>query len=227
VRLFIYCAGGFGREILDVARRANARTRRWTEVALVDDAPGLTGTKVHEARVVAFNELANEDRGTCEFVIGHGEPALRRLLLAKVDAAGFRMGQVIDESSIVSAYANVADGAVITPYCSVAVSARLGRNVALNTKAIIGHDIEIGDNCVISSLVNVGGACVVGADTYIGMGSSIKEGLKIGREVIVGMGSVVHHDIPDGMIAMGNPARPIRRNEDKRVFGKSNGGNRV
>ena len=50
------------------------------------------------------------------------------------------------------------------------------------------------------------------------MAAQIKEGLVIGSEVIVGMGSVVHYDIPDGMIALGNPARPMRRNVEKRVF---------
>jgi acetyltransferase-like isoleucine patch superfamily enzyme len=52
------------------------------------------------------------------------------------------------------------------------------------------------------------------------MGNQIKEGLKIGREVIIGMGPVVYQDIPDGMIAVWNPALPIRRNEDKRFFRK-------
>jgi acetyltransferase-like isoleucine patch superfamily enzyme len=32
------------------------------------------------------------------------------------------------------------------------------------------------------------------------------------------MGSVVYNDIPDQMIALGNPARPMRRNDDKKVF---------
>jgi sugar O-acyltransferase (sialic acid O-acetyltransferase NeuD family) len=160
------------------------------------------------------------NRNSVEIVIGHGEPAIRKVLLDKLDVNGFKLGTVTDDSSFISAHAIIGDGAIITPYCSVAVSARLGRNVALNTKCIVGHDIQIGDNTVISSMVNVGGACVVGWGTYIGMGTQIREGVKIGNEVIVGMGSVVHHDIPDGMIAMGNPARPIRRNEDKRVFGK-------
>lgn len=221
MRLFIYCAGGFGREILDVARRANAAARRWSAIGFVDDGEGLSGTMTHDCPIFSFNELcASGAREDAEFVIGHGEPAVRRILMGKLHQNGFRLGAVIDPSAIVSDYAKVADGVVITSYCSVAVSAKLGRNVALNTKAILGHDIEIGDNTVISSLVNVGGACLVGEDTYIGMGTSIKEGVRIGREVIIGMGSVVHHDIPDGMIAMGNPARPIRRNEDKRVFGK-------
>ena len=61
-------------------------------------------------------------------------------------------------------------------------------------------------------------ACKIGAGTYLGMGCLIKEGLEIGEEVIIGMSSVVHHNIPKGMIALGNPARPMRENLDKKVF---------
>jgi acetyltransferase-like isoleucine patch superfamily enzyme len=67
-------------------------------------------------------------------------------------------------------------------------------------------------------MVNLGGNCQIGRNSYIGMGTLIKEGVRIGEDAIVGMGSVVYHDIPDQMIALGNPARPMRRNDDKKVF---------
>ena len=52
------------------------------------------------------------------------------------------------------------------------------------------------------------------------MGVLIKEGTVIGKDAIVGMGSVVYNDIPDDVIAVGNPARPMRKNIDKKVFKK-------
>ena len=50
------------------------------------------------------------------------------------------------------------------------------------------------------------------------MGALILEKVSVGSESIVGMGSVVYRDIPDGVIALGNPARVARKNEDKKVF---------
>jgi acetyltransferase-like isoleucine patch superfamily enzyme len=67
-------------------------------------------------------------------------------------------------------------------------------------------------------MVNLGGECIVGDNSYIGMGALIKEGIKIGSNTIVGMGSVVYSDIPDGVIALGNPARVARPNLDQKVF---------
>ncbi len=39
-----------------------------------------------------------------------------------------------------------------------------------------------------------------------------------GGNSIVGLASVVHRDIKEGVIALGNPARPIKNNENLRVF---------
>ena len=44
------------------------------------------------------------------------------------------------------------------------------------------------------------------------------QGISIGNDTIVGMASVVHRDIPDNVIALGNPARPMKNNDDHRVF---------
>ena len=46
----------------------------------------------------------------------------------------------------------------------------------------------------------------------------IKEKVKIGSNTIISMGAVVYNDIGDNLIALGNPARIMRRNEDKKVF---------
>jgi acetyltransferase-like isoleucine patch superfamily enzyme len=84
--------------------------------------------------------------------------------------------------------------------------------------SIVGHDVEIGENSVISSMVNIGGACKIGKNCYIGMGALIKESVVIGDNAIIGMGSVVYSDIQSDVIALGNPARPMRPNTDKKVF---------
>lgn len=218
MNLGIYCAGGFGKEIFDIAIRDNSKNNRWDKIFFIDDnLPNNSQTYISKS--YTFDDLsAASDRSSLEIVIANGEPAIKEKLYRKVKTAGFSLGKVIDPSAIISPTAFLGEGTIITFHCTVASSAVLGNNVALNVKAIVGHDITINDHSVISSMVNIGGACVVGARTYIGMASQIKEGLIVGNDVIIGMGSVVHHDIPDEMIAIGNPARPIRKNIDKRVF---------
>ena len=51
---------------------------------------------------------------------------------------------------------------------------------------------------------------VIGDNVWIGGNSSIMGGVTIGSNTIIGAGSVVTHDIPDNVIAVGNPCRVLR-----------------
>jgi sugar O-acyltransferase (sialic acid O-acetyltransferase NeuD family) len=216
-RLFVYGAGGFGKEVMDIARRQNAVTAQWTQICFVDDVrPEHTR---YNAPLFPFD--SPEVKGQldhAEFVIALGEPAAREKLSEKLQVAGARLARVIDRSTLVADTADLGDGVVIAPFCSISSDALLGRHACVNTMAIVGHDVQVGDHSVISSMVNIGGGCVIGAGSYIGMGALIKEGVRIGSNVIVGMGSVVYADIPDDVIALGNPARVARPNIDRKVF---------
>lgn len=64
----------------------------------------------------------------------------------------------------------------------------------------------------------MGGGSEIGEGTYIGMNVPIREKVKIGANSIVGMGSVVQKDIPENVIALGNPARTMKHKENSKVF---------
>ncbi|MFM0716478.1 acetyltransferase [Paraburkholderia strydomiana] len=213
----MYGAGGFGKEVMDVARRQNAVTKRWEQICFVDDI--RTERTHYGADVYRFDALeVQQHLDEAEFVIALGEPAAREKLGEKLREANARLGRVVDTSSLVVESATLGEGAVITPLCSISSDARLGRHACVNTMSIVGHDVQVGDHTVISSMVNIGGACVIGANSYLGMGALIKEGVRIGSNSIIGMGSVVYGDIPDDVIALGNPARVARPNNDRKVF---------
>jgi maltose O-acetyltransferase len=50
----------------------------------------------------------------------------------------------------------------------------------------------------------------IGSDVWVGGGALILAGVRIGDRSVIGAGSVVTRDIPDGMLAAGNPCRVIR-----------------
>ena len=98
----------------------------------------------------------------------------------------------------------------------------------------IGNGSNIQDNCVIhvdegfpvtiGNYVTVGhGAilhgCQVGDGSLIGMGAIILNGAKIGRNCIVAAGALVtqNTEIPDGMLAMGSPAKVIRKLSEEEI----------
>jgi maltose O-acetyltransferase len=50
----------------------------------------------------------------------------------------------------------------------------------------------------------------IGSDVWVGGGALILAGVRIGSKTVIGAGSVVTRDIPDGALAAGNPCRVIR-----------------
>lgn len=55
----------------------------------------------------------------------------------------------------------------------------------------------------------------IGNHVWIGGGAIIMPGVTIGDNVVIGAGSVVTKDIPDNMVAYGNPCRAVRENRRK------------
>ena len=50
----------------------------------------------------------------------------------------------------------------------------------------------------------------IGSDVWVGGGALILPGVRIGARAVIGAGSVVTRDVPDGVFAAGNPCRVIR-----------------
>ncbi|WP_279393026.1 CatB-related O-acetyltransferase [Rhodococcus sp. ARC_M5] len=59
------------------------------------------------------------------------------------------------------------------------------------------------------------GDIVVGSDVWIGAGVTILSGVAIGDGAVIGAGSVVSRDVPPFTIAVGNPAREVRKRFDQ------------
>ena len=65
----------------------------------------------------------------------------------------------------------------------------------------------------------------VGNSVWIGANVTVLPGVTIGNYVIIGAGSVVNRDIPDGVIAVGVPCKVIRKitEDDKNKYPIWNG----
>ncbi len=62
----------------------------------------------------------------------------------------------------------------------------------------------------------------IGENAWIGAGTVIVPGVRIGKNAVIGAGSVVTKDIPDNVVAVGNPCRVLREvgEHDREYFYK-------
>ena len=217
--LFIYGSGGMGKEIVDLATRINNISGRetWGSIFFIDDY--RTEDFFYNINVLNFeNAILLNNSTNAECIIAVGEPRTRRKLFNKCKEGNLRMANLIDPSAIVSSSAIFGTGIIACSNAFVSSECIIGDNVLLQPNSSIGHDTIIGRNSVISTFASIAGECKIGEGTFIGMVTSVKEKISIGNESIIGMGSAVFKDIPDGMIALGNPARIVKQNENLCVF---------
>ena len=58
----------------------------------------------------------------------------------------------------------------------------------------------------------------IGNDVWVGDNAVILKGITIGNGAVIGAGAVVTHNVPDYAIAVGNPARVIRKRFDDHII---------
>ena len=95
-------------------------------------------------------------------------------------------------------------------------SVQIAPNVAIYTA---GHPIHPDSR---NSGYEYGIDITIGDNVWIGGNTCIMPGVKIGKNVVIGGGSVVTKDIPDNMVAAGNPCRVIKEitEEDRDYYFK-------
>lgn len=94
-----------------------------------------------------------------------------------------------------------------------------GLYIAHTGYIVIAAGSRVGHNCTLAHGVTIGHAgggtagsfeCpVVGDRVYIGPGSAIIGGVRVGSDALVGVGAIVTRDVPPRGVAVGNPARVI------------------
>lgn len=136
------------------------------------------------------------------------------------------------------------EGAVINPpfFCDYGSHIEVGKNFFANYNCTIVDvaKVRIGDNCQMAPNVAIytaghpihpvsrnssyeyGIEVTIGDNVWIGGSTVIVPGVHIGSNTVIGAGSVVTKDIPDWVVAAGNPCRVIRKitDEDKKFYFK-------
>ena len=116
----------------------------------------------------------------------------------------------------------------ISPFASISPSAKIGVGVAIMAGAIVNAEAEIGDFAIVNTGASVDHDCRIGQAAHIaprcalagmvnigdgglmGIGSCAIPGVSVGNWSIIGAGAAVTKNIPDNVIAIGIPARPVR-----------------
>ncbi|TQN41500.1 UDP-N-acetylglucosamine acyltransferase [Blastococcus colisei] len=132
------------------------------------------------------------------------------VLGAPPEIRGFDHGAAWD-GDLVGAGVSVGDRTTLREYTTVhsgsAHPTRIGSDCFVMNKVYVGHDGSVGDGVTMASNVTMGGHVTVGERANLGLGAIVHQRRVIGPGVMLGMGTVVTHDVPPFAKAFGNPVR--------------------
>lgn len=205
-RLAVLGAGGHGHVVADTAQAAG-----WDAVTLFDDQwPDAkpAGPWPIEGNAGRLIERLSDFDGA---IVAIGHCASRWALHERLRAVGARLVTIVHPSARVSPHARLGPGTVVMAGTVLQFGARIGEAAIVNTGATVDHDCEIGDAVHLCPGTHLGGRVHVGRLSWVGIGSSIRQGIHVGESVTIGAGAAVVDDLPDGVTAVGVPARPLAR----------------
>ena len=88
---------------------------------------------------------------------------------------------------------------------------RLGKEVVLSARVSLFTHQEVGNRIISKSLDEYRSPILLGDGAYLGTGAIVLPGVRIGKMCVVGAGAVVTQDLDDFSVAVGVPAKVIRK----------------
>lgn len=216
-KLFIVGSGGFGREVLWLVKRINefevskGRNAIWEIAGFIDDNEQLHGSVQDEYKVLGGCDYLAAISEDIYAVIAIGAARVKRCVAEKLSVCNnIHFATLIDPSVIISDRVEIGEGCIICAGTIITVDITIGKHVIINLDCTLGHDDIIEDYVTIYPSVNISGNVMIGEEAELGTGMQIIQGKNIGRQSIVGAGSIVIKNIPDKCTAVGSPAKPIK-----------------
>lgn len=202
--IIIIGAGGHAVSVANVALGSGMSV-----MAFVDD--NKAGNDLLGIPVITQKQCIEEHK-TANLAIAIGDNAVRERVSneykSELPLAYFP--SIIHHSAIIGMNSKIGDGTVIMPLVNVGPNSFVDTFCIMNTSSSIDHDCEMKSFSSIAPRVVTGGNVRIGIRSAISIGATIKHGVEVGNDTIIGANSYVNKNIDNNIVAYGSPCKPVR-----------------
>src|SRR5690625_2197134 len=208
----IYGVGGYGRQVMPVARKWLLAHNPTGELLFIDDHTDHEYVNGHA--VVSFKEFTQHEAAKKHIAIAIANSKVRAQIADQLKQHQIKPWTIKDSSVIIMDDVQIGEGSILTSIVQISADIRMGMYFQANHYSHVAHDCVIGDFVTFAPGVRCNGNVVIEDHAYIGTGAMLRQGtpdkpLVIGKTAVVGMGAVVTKDVPPNTTVVGNPARPL------------------
>lgn len=203
----VYGAAGCGRGIMPLLRA------QYLEANLIFIDDGQSPGRVNGHGVIDWASFLKHGALDKSVAIAIANPAIRHNLAKKCWGASVPLVETRATSVMQMDDVIIGQGACLSPFVTLTSNIRIGQCFHANLYSYVEHDCVIGDFVTLAPGAKVNGNVTIGNRAYIGAGAIIRQGVSIGAGATIGMGAIVTSDVPPSMTVVGNPARPIIKDQ--------------
>lgn len=208
--IYIIGASLYGEVIFELAEHCGFKVK-----GFYDDNPKKHDTKIFGVPVIGstkklFSNKKNVQEINFAVAIGHNK--YRRGFLEKVRQLSGKTPNLIHKTVQISPSAEIGMGIYINAYTIIWTGVKVENDCLFSPHVLISHHAVLKKGCFVANMSVVGMGVVIESDVLVGMGSTIMSGIKsVGRNTIIGAGSVVIRDVSKNSVMAGVPAKCISR----------------
>ena len=173
-----------------------------------------TGEVDHGYKILgSFGDLLRIDLRGKNFCLTMGDMAIKQAVSSDIIQRGGVVPTLIHPTAIISRFANVSSsGVLVCSHCEIHNDTTIEAGCVLWPQAMIEHDCHIGECTFMGPKSYVGAYTEVESKAFIGQCSVLVSGKAkhIGKDALVGAGSVVVKPVSDKAIVAENPARILK-----------------
>lgn len=215
-KIAIIGSGGFATEVLWLINEYNSHIRAINDceplhvIGFITSDTAMHGKKLCEVPVLGSDDWLLNNRDS--YAVCAIANSRRRIKVTKFfEERGVKFLTVIHPSVQMSKFVKIGIGSIICAGTIMTTDVEIGNHAHINLNVTIGHNTILHDFVTIYPGVNVSGNVRIGYGAELGTNSTVIQCLKIGRGAILGAGAVVSKDIEENVVAVGIPAKPIRK----------------